>query len=86
MQYFLGNPKVGGVGIDLYTAERVYYYSNSYALEDRIQSEDRAHRIGLRNPIEYEDFIALETVEERIIQALRDKQEVATIIYGDVLR
>lgn len=44
--YFVGQESTGGVGITLTAAETMVYYSNTWPLEDRIQSEDRFHRIG----------------------------------------
>ena len=46
VRFFVGNPQTGGYGITLTAANNVVYYSNGYDLEKRLQSEDRAHRIG----------------------------------------
>ena len=35
-------------------------------LEKRLQSEDRAHRIGQKKPVTYVDIIAEDTVDEKI--------------------
>lgn len=35
------------------------YFENSYSLDARIQSEDRNHRIGQRNPVLYVDMVGL---------------------------
>jgi SNF2 family DNA or RNA helicase len=72
-----------GIGIDLYEAWWEYYYSNSYSLEDRKQSEDRAHRKGLEHPVTIGDAVVPGTVDERIILSLRDKQEISELILGD---
>ena len=48
VRFFIGNTQTGGYGITLTAASTVIYYSNNYDLEKRIQSEDRAHRIGQR--------------------------------------
>ena len=45
-RFFVGNAQTGGYGITLTAANTVIYYSNNYDLEKRLQSEDRAHRIG----------------------------------------
>ena len=49
LRFFVGQPRTGGYGITLTAANTVIYYSNSYDLEIRLQSEDRAHRIGQKN-------------------------------------
>jgi hypothetical protein len=51
----------------------VIYYSNGYDLEKRLQSEDRAHRIGQKKSVTYVDLIAAKTVDEKIVKALRSK-------------
>ena len=57
VRFFIGNTQTGGYGITLTAASTVIYYSNNYDLEKRIQSEDRAHRIGQKNPVLYIDMV-----------------------------
>ena len=83
VRFFLGNTQTGGYGITLTAANTVIYYSNNYDLEKRIQSEDRAHRIGQRNPVTYVDLVCKNTVDEKIITALRNKINIARAITGD---
>ena len=85
VKYFVGNTQTGGYGITLTAASNVVYYSNSYDLEKRLQSEDRAHRIGQHKPVTYVDLIAPKTVDEKIIKALRGKINIASQIMGDTL-
>ncbi len=77
LNYFVGNPAVGGYGLSLTRSHNVVYYSNSYNLEHRAQSEDRIHRIGQRETCTYVDLIARGTVDERIITALKNKETLA---------
>ena len=65
-RFFVGNPQTGGYGITLTAANNVIYYSNGYDLEKRLQSEDRAHRIGQKKSVTYVDFITPKTVDEKI--------------------
>ena len=82
----MGNPQTGGYGITLTQANTVIYYSNGYDLEKRLQSEDRAHRIGQKKSVTYVDFIAQKTVDEKIVKALRKKIDIASEILGEELR
>jgi SNF2 family DNA or RNA helicase len=82
-RYFVGNAQTGGYGITLTAANTVVYYSNSYDLEKRLQSEDRAHRIGQTGSVTYVDLIAENTVDERIVKALRNKINIANEIMGE---
>ena len=86
VKYFVGNTQTGGYGITLTEASNVIYYSNSYDLEKRLQSEDRAHRIGQKKSVTYVDFIAEKTVDEKIVKALRKKINIASEILGDTLK
>ena len=67
-------------------ANTVIYYSNGYDLEKRLQSEDRAHRIGQKKNVTYIDIICEDTVDEKIVKALRDKINVASEVLGEELR
>jgi len=78
LRFFIGQPRTGGYGLTLTAASTVIYYSNSYDLEVRLQSEDRAHRIGQSNAVTYIDLIAQKTVDEKIVGALRKKINIAT--------
>lgn len=79
-QYFVATPHTGGYGTTLTAARTVVYFSNSYDLEKRLQSEDRAHRIGQTHSVLYVDLIARGTVEERIIEVLKNKEKLADLI------
>jgi len=85
-RFFIGNPQTGGMGITLTAANTVVYYSNSYNLEHRLQSEDRAHRIGQKNNVVYVDLVCSGTVDEKIVKALRAKKQVASQVMGDAWR
>jgi SNF2 family DNA or RNA helicase len=85
-RFLVGTPSTGGYGITLTAANTVIYYSNGYDLEKRLQSEDRAHRIGQKKNVTYVDIIAEDTVDEKIVKALRDKINVASQVLGEELK
>ena len=85
-RYFVGNPSTGGYGITLTAANTVIYFSNSYDLEKRLQSEDRAHRIGQTGSVTYVDFIAESTIDERIVKSLKAKVNIANEIMGEDIK
>lgn len=80
VRFFVGQPRTGGYGLTLTEAKTVIYYSNSYDLEVRLQSEDRAHRIGQKNNVTYIDIVTEGTVDEKILSALRDKIDIASTV------
>ena len=83
LKYLISNTQTGGYGITLTEASNVIYYSNNYDLEKRLQSEDRAHRIGQTNKVTYIDLVAKGTVDEKIVKALRNKLDLAQEVLGD---
>ena len=85
-RFFVGNTATGGKGITLTAANTVVYYSNDYNLENREQSEDRAHRIGQTRSVNYVDFICPDTVDEKIVSALRQKKRLSAQVLGDEWR
>ena len=85
-RFMVGTPSTGGYGITLTAANTIIYYSNGYDLEKRLQSEDRAHRIGQKKNVTYIDIIAEDTVDEKIVKALREKINIASEVMGEELK
>ena len=85
-RFIVGTPATGGYGITLTAANTVIYYSNGYDLEKRLQSEDRAHRIGQQKSVTYVDILADETVDEKIVKSLRKKINIASEVLGEELK
>lgn len=83
LRFFVGNTQTGGYGITLTAASTVIYYSNNYDLEKRLQSEDRAHRIGQTNKVTYIDIVCERTIDEKIVKSLRQKQNIAQTVLGE---
>jgi len=83
LRFFVGQPRTGGYGITLTEANTMVYYNNGYDLEIRLQSEDRAHRIGQDSNVTYIDIVTPDTVDEKILGALRDKIDIAGQVLGE---
>ena len=86
VRFIVGTPQTGGYGITLTGASTMIYYSNGYDLEKRQQSEARIDRIGQEKPMTYIDIIAEGTVDDKIVQSLRKKVNIATEIMGEELK
>jgi SNF2 family DNA or RNA helicase len=82
-RFFVSNPQTGGYGLTLTEANTVIYFSNNYDLEQRQQSEDRAHRIGQENKVLYIDLVAEKTVDESVIRALNQKIKLSAETLGE---
>lgn len=83
---FVASAAAAGEGLTLHAARTVIYYNNNFSLTQRLQSEDRAHRIGQEHPVIYYDIIARDTVDEHIVNSLRKKQNIASVVLGDNLK
>ena len=86
LRYLVANPRTGGYGLNLTVSHTIIYYSNSYDLEVRMQSEDRIHRIGQTSKATYIDLVARKTIDENIIKALKTKINLASTILGEDLK
>jgi SNF2 family DNA or RNA helicase len=85
-RFMVATPAAGGRGRNWAVADLNVYYSNSYSLEHRAQSEERPQAVGKTQSVAYVDLICRGTVEEKIIAALRNKIDLATAITGDDYR
>ena len=74
---FLGQLESGGMGINLTAGNIVVYYENTFSLENRLQSESRAHRIGQTRKVVYIDLIYKNTIDLHILKAIQSKQDIA---------
>lgn len=63
---FVGNAATAGFGLNLQNATLQYFFSNTFRTEDRLQAEDRSHRIGVKSSVVYKDIIAKSSIDERI--------------------
>jgi SWI/SNF-related matrix-associated actin-dependent regulator of chromatin subfamily A-like protein 1 len=81
-QLLIANPAAGGVGLNLQAASVAIYFSQSYSLIDRMQSEDRCHRSGseIHNRVTYIDLVCSGTVDETVRAALAAKKSVADAV------
>jgi SNF2 family DNA or RNA helicase len=86
LRFFVGNPATAGYGLTLTEANLCIYYANDFNLETRIQSEDRAHRIGQKNNVTYIDLISAGTIDEKIVESLRGKIEIGAKVLGEEAR
>lgn len=82
-QFFVSNPAAAGEGLTLHAAKAVIYYTNSFNLNHRLQSEDRAHRDGLKHSVNYIDLIGRDTIDRQILLNLTGKMDVADAVLGD---
>jgi SNF2 family DNA or RNA helicase len=85
-RFFVGTTHTGGYGITLTAGSNMIYFSNGYDLEKRQQSEARIDRIGQTKKMTYIDIMAQDTIDERIVKALRNKVNIANKIMDEDFR
>jgi SNF2 family DNA or RNA helicase len=83
-RYFVGNPKSGGVGLPLFAADTMIYYSTEYSAEVRWQSEERATKAG-KHKILLLDMVAPNTVDEKVLAALKNNRTVSDEFYAGLV-
>jgi len=72
--------QTGGLGITLTAADTAVFYSTTFSFADYDQAKARLHRIGQRKPVTYIHILASGTVDEEVLQILKDKGDMATQI------
>lgn len=82
VQFIVANQAAMSRGHTYTEAHTHHYYNNSFNFIDRVQSEDRSHRAGLKHSVHYIDLIGDE-VDWKIIKALRYKMSISDQITGD---
>ena len=82
-RFIVINPTTGGFGLTLTACNTVIYFSNNYNLEVRMQSEDRAHRMGQKGSVVYIDIVARNTLDEAIMKSLVNKGKIAAKTLGE---
>jgi SNF2 family DNA or RNA helicase len=80
IKVFLGNPHSGGIGLNLAEASTMIYFNSTDDFEVRLQSEDRAHRIGQHNTLTIVDLFAPRTVEVKMQQQQMQKQTLLDVV------
>lgn len=85
-RFFVANQQTGGTGLTINEASLVVYFSNSLKLTDRLQSEDRCHRIGQKNDVLYIDLVCRGTKDVDVLTAIKEKRSVAEYVRDQMRR
>ena len=77
---FIGQLQTTGMGLTLTAADTAVFYSLSYNFADYEQAKARIHRIGQKNNCTYIHLIATKTVDEKVMEALKSKKNIADLV------
>ena len=80
---FLISLKAGGRGLNLTSADTVIHYDPWWNPAAEDQASDRAHRIGQTKSVFVYKMIAVDTVEDRIVELQRRKADLANIALSE---
>jgi SNF2 family DNA or RNA helicase len=81
-QVMVANSAVISHGLNLQNSHCILMYSNTFSLETRLQLESRIYRIGQQSPCEYVDYIYPESIDTKIVSALRLKRNLLDFVRG----
>jgi SNF2 family DNA or RNA helicase len=82
-RFMVATAASGGRGRTWGVADLVIYYNNTFSLEHRMQSEERAQLVGKKTSVAYVDLIYHDTIETKILEALRNKMSLSDAVTGD---
>lgn len=81
-RYFIATQQTGGTGLTLINSRYVVYFSNMFSMLNRLQSEDRNHRLGQNNNVTYIDIEAKDTIDTHIKESLAQKKDFQDYVIG----
>ncbi len=78
----IANRKAGGIGVNLTAASLSVVISRNFSLEEEIQAQGRNYRNGsqIHEKITEISLIMEDTIEEKVVEALQNKQKISDII------
>ena len=82
-RFMVATQSAGARGNTWINATQVVYFSNTFNLEERIQSEDRCHRSGQTNHVTYTDLVVEGTVDEKLRESLIRKENISALLVGE---
>jgi SNF2 family DNA or RNA helicase len=80
IDWIVGNASTGGMGYTMMSSEVNIFYNNTFKAVDRVQAEDRAWGDGQTKSGIWIDLIAEHTVDQLVIKALTQKQDVSDYV------
>ena len=85
-RFLVATQGTGGHGLTMNEAAYHIFYNNGFKYSERIQAEDRSHRIGQTRPPTYIDIRCVNSIDDRIHAALDAKGDVVERFREEVQR
>ena len=83
IKVFIGQLQTTGMGLTLTAANVAVFYSLDFSYANYEQSRARIHRIGQKQKCLYIHLVGKGTVDEKILNALKHKGDIAKIMVDD---
>ncbi len=83
VKVFIGQLQTTGMGLTLTAANVAVFYSLDFSYANYEQSRARIHRIGQKQKCLYIHLVGKGTVDEKILNALKHKGDIAKIMVDD---
>lgn len=83
---FIGQIATAGLGITLTAASTMVFYSQDYSMSNFEQAKARIHRVGQKEKCTYIFLNAKGTVDEKVLEALHSKADLARALVDDYRR
>jgi len=83
---FIGQIATAALGITLTAASTMVFFSMDYSMSNYEQARARIHRVGQKNACSYIHLVVKNTIDEKVIKALRDKSDLAKALIDDYRR
>lgn len=77
-RFLVANKNCGAFGLNLQFCRYAIYYDNDFSWATRSQSEDRIHRAGQKNKVQYIDIICDNSIDVRIHKCLSKKDNLVS--------
>lgn len=82
-QIFIAKTDVASHGLNFQFCSLTYYYSNTFRVESRIQSEDRTHRNGQTESCNYKDLIFQNSFDGYVRDNLRKGLDLNSVVTSE---
>lgn len=72
-RFLIATTSCGGIGITLNECNYAIFFNNEFKYSNRLQAEDRIHRIGQNKDVYYIDIVCKNSIDVRIMDAISSK-------------
>lgn len=83
-RFLVATQATGGHGLTLNEARYHIFYENEFKYANRVQAEDRSHRIGQTEHVTYIDIVSNSGIDRRIMDAIAKKANAVKLFRNEI--